>query len=147
MRILSSSDPAVAAMARQELKDIVRRSTQSNPSPDLLSTYLSSSPDRRTEHFITPIPVCGRVSARLVVVFVTLPLLRIDLTSPSKTGASSTVPGSMWFLSMPTSVASPTPTLRVAIVCCPRRYRMSSATVAHIWFRFAIGTMRLFLAC
>ena len=40
VRILSSSDPAVAAMARQELKYIVRRSTQSNPTPDLLSTYL-----------------------------------------------------------------------------------------------------------
>ena len=50
VRILSSSDPAVAAMARQELKYIVCRSTQSNPTPDLLSTYLSSLPDRRTDH-------------------------------------------------------------------------------------------------
>ena len=49
VRILSSSDPAVATMARQELKYIVRRSTQSNPTPDLLSTYLSSLPDRRTD--------------------------------------------------------------------------------------------------
>ena len=37
-------------MARQELKYIVRRSTQSNPTPDLLSTYLSSLPDRRADH-------------------------------------------------------------------------------------------------
>ena len=48
VRILSSSDPAVAAMARHELKYIVRRSTQSEPTPELLSTYLSSTPDRRT---------------------------------------------------------------------------------------------------
>lgn len=49
VRILSSSDPAVAAMARSELKYIVRRSTQSEPTPELLSIYLSSKPDRRTE--------------------------------------------------------------------------------------------------
>ena len=48
VRILSSSDPAVAAMARYELKYIVRRSTQSEPTPELLSVYLSSTPDRRT---------------------------------------------------------------------------------------------------
>ena len=34
-------------MARHELKYIVRRSTQSEPTPELLSTYLSSTPDRR----------------------------------------------------------------------------------------------------
>mgnify|MGYP002804673550 CR=1 FL=1 len=33
VRMLSSSDEAVVAMARQELRYIVRRSTQSNPSP------------------------------------------------------------------------------------------------------------------
>ena len=49
MRILASDDSAVAAMARQELKYIVRRSTQSNATPELLSTYLSSTPDPRTE--------------------------------------------------------------------------------------------------
>ena len=49
VRILSSSDPAVATIARNELKYIVRRSTQSEPTPELLSTYLSSLPDRRTE--------------------------------------------------------------------------------------------------
>jgi hypothetical protein len=48
VRILSSSDPAVVAMARHELKYIVRRSTQCNPTPELLSTYLSSIPDPRT---------------------------------------------------------------------------------------------------
>ena len=47
VRILSSSDPAVAAIARYELKYIVRRSTQSEPTPELLSTYLSSTPNRR----------------------------------------------------------------------------------------------------
>ena len=49
VRILSSSDPAVAAMARHELKYIVRRSTQSEPTPELLSVYLSSTADRRTK--------------------------------------------------------------------------------------------------
>ena len=49
VRILSSSDPAVAAMARQELKYIVRCSTQNNPSAELISTYLSSTADSRTE--------------------------------------------------------------------------------------------------
>ena len=48
--ILSSADPAVVAMARQELKYIVRRSSQSNPTPELISVYLSSTPDPRTEH-------------------------------------------------------------------------------------------------
>ena len=43
VRILSSSDPAIAAMARRELKYIVRRSTQSGPTPELLSIYLSST--------------------------------------------------------------------------------------------------------
>ena len=47
VRILSSSDPVVAGMARHELKYVVRRSTQSEPTPELLSTYLSSTPDRR----------------------------------------------------------------------------------------------------
>ena len=49
VRILASQDPAVAAMARHELKYIVRRSTQSEPTPELLSTYLSSTPDQRTQ--------------------------------------------------------------------------------------------------
>ena len=40
----------VVGMARQELKYIVRRSTQSNPTPELISVYLSSTPDPRTEH-------------------------------------------------------------------------------------------------
>ena len=49
VRILASQDPAVAAMARQELKYVVRRSTQSEPTPELLATYLSSTPDQRTQ--------------------------------------------------------------------------------------------------
>ena len=49
VRILSSSDPAVAAMARHELKYIVRRSTQSEPTPELLSIYLSCTADRRKD--------------------------------------------------------------------------------------------------
>ena len=49
VRILASQDPAVAAMARHELKYIVRRSTQSEPTPELLCTYLSSMPDDRTK--------------------------------------------------------------------------------------------------
>ena len=36
-------------MARQELRYIVRRSTQNHPSPELIATYLSSCPDKRTE--------------------------------------------------------------------------------------------------
>ena len=50
VRMLSSSDEAVVAMARQELRYIVRRSTLSNPSPELIATYLSSTPDPRTSH-------------------------------------------------------------------------------------------------
>ena len=50
VRILSSQDPAVSTMARHELRYIVRRSTQSEPTPELISIYLSSLPDRRTEH-------------------------------------------------------------------------------------------------
>ena len=50
VRILSSQDPAVSAMARHELRYIVQRSTQSVPTPELISTYLSSLPDRHTEH-------------------------------------------------------------------------------------------------
>lgn len=50
VRMLSSSDLSVSSMAREELKFIVRRSTQSNPTPELISNYLSSIPDPRTEH-------------------------------------------------------------------------------------------------
>ena len=44
VRFLSTSDPVVAAIPRQELRYIVRRSTQFNPTPELLSVYLSSLP-------------------------------------------------------------------------------------------------------
>ena len=47
VRILASQDPAVAAMARHELKYVVRRSTQSEPTPELLSTQ-SRSPSLRS---------------------------------------------------------------------------------------------------
>lgn len=49
VRILSSSDPNITTMVRKELKFIVRRSTQNNPTPELISKYLSSTPDSRTE--------------------------------------------------------------------------------------------------
>ena len=49
VRILAFDDPAVAAMASHEFKYIVRRSVQTNLTPESLSTYFSSSPDTRTE--------------------------------------------------------------------------------------------------
>ena len=64
VRILSSLDPAVSAMARHELRYIIRRSTQSEPTPELISTYLSSTPDRRTEHlYYTYASLWSRVRA------------------------------------------------------------------------------------
>ena len=49
LRMLSSSDPNITAMAKHELKYIVRRSTQLNPTADLISVYLSSTKDPRTD--------------------------------------------------------------------------------------------------
>ena len=49
VHILSSSDPAIATIARNQLKYIVHRSMQSEPTPELQSIYLSSTPDRRTD--------------------------------------------------------------------------------------------------
>ncbi len=45
IRILSSADPATSAIARADLHAVVRRSTSSNPSPNLISKYLSGSTD------------------------------------------------------------------------------------------------------
>ena len=50
VRMLSSTDPNVKGMAKQELQYIVRRSTQQQPTADLISTYLSGIKDRRTDH-------------------------------------------------------------------------------------------------
>lgn len=50
IRILSSPDEAVAKIAKVELKYIVRNMTQSNPTADLISKYLSSTPDSRLDH-------------------------------------------------------------------------------------------------
>lgn len=49
LRMLSSSDPNVVAMAKHKLKYIVQQSTQLNPTADLISVYLSSTKDPRTE--------------------------------------------------------------------------------------------------
>ena len=43
VRILSSSDPTTASIARADLHAVVRRATSSNPSPNLISKFLSGS--------------------------------------------------------------------------------------------------------
>ena len=50
MKMLSSTDPAVAAVAKRELRQTVRFTTQSDPTPALISNFLSNAPDRRLEN-------------------------------------------------------------------------------------------------
>ena len=50
LKILSSADPTTRAIARAELRAVVRRSTKSNPTNNLLSTYLSGSTDKPLDH-------------------------------------------------------------------------------------------------
>ena len=45
--MLSSNDPVVSQIARAELLQTVRHASQSNPTPALVSNYLSSHPDDR----------------------------------------------------------------------------------------------------
>ena len=50
IRILSASDPTVASVARAELMAVVRRTTRSNPSPNLVCRYLSDDSDNSFTH-------------------------------------------------------------------------------------------------
>ena len=50
LKILSSPDPVVAAIARAELHQTVRHAAKSLPTPALVSNYLSALPDDRLEH-------------------------------------------------------------------------------------------------
>ena len=47
IKMLSSDDPVVSQIARAELLQTVRYASQSNPTPALVSNYLSSQPDDR----------------------------------------------------------------------------------------------------
>ncbi|XP_028416354.1 uncharacterized protein LOC114540350 [Dendronephthya gigantea] len=49
VKILASSDPVVAGIARNELAQTVRFASQCEPTPELMSKYLSNSPDRRLD--------------------------------------------------------------------------------------------------
>ena len=50
LKILSSADPTTRAIARAELRAVVRRSTKSNPTSNVLSTHLSGSTDKPLDH-------------------------------------------------------------------------------------------------
>ena len=50
LKMLSSSDPLVAGIARHELHQTVRHAAKADPTPALVSNYLSASPDRRLEN-------------------------------------------------------------------------------------------------
>ena len=50
LRILSSPDDAISKIAKAELKTFVRRTTQSAPTAELISKYLSASQDPRLDH-------------------------------------------------------------------------------------------------
>lgn len=50
IRVLSSSDPTVVSIAREELKHVVRRSAQTEPTAELITKYLSASDDPRLKH-------------------------------------------------------------------------------------------------
>lgn len=47
LKMLSSPDPTVACIARAELEDTVRFASKSNPTPSLISSYMSSEADDR----------------------------------------------------------------------------------------------------
>ena len=49
IKMLSSSDPTVAAIAKRELRQTVRFAAQSDPTPSLVSNYLSNASDQRLE--------------------------------------------------------------------------------------------------
>ena len=49
VKMLASSDPAVAAIAKRELRQTVRFAAQSEPTPSLISNFLSNAQDRRLE--------------------------------------------------------------------------------------------------
>ena len=49
LKMLSSTDPAVAAVAKRALKQTVRFATQSDPTPALISNFLPNAPDRCLE--------------------------------------------------------------------------------------------------
>ena len=47
--MLSSSDPTVSTVAKRELRETVRFTAQADPTPSLVSCFLSNTPDRRLE--------------------------------------------------------------------------------------------------
>jgi hypothetical protein len=49
IKMLASQDPTVSAIAKSELRQTVRFAAQSNPTPSLISNFLSNAPDRRLE--------------------------------------------------------------------------------------------------
>ena len=48
-KMLSSSDPVVTAIAKRELRQTVRFAAQAEPTPALISSFLSNTPDRRLD--------------------------------------------------------------------------------------------------
>ena len=50
VKMLASSDPAVAAVAKRELRQTVRFAAQSEPTPSLVSSFLSNVQDRRLKN-------------------------------------------------------------------------------------------------
>ncbi|CAB4023934.1 Hypothetical predicted protein [Paramuricea clavata] len=49
VKMLASSDPTIATMAKSELRQTVRFAAQSHPTPSLISNFLSNAPDRRLD--------------------------------------------------------------------------------------------------
>ena len=49
IKMLSSSDPTVSTVAKRELRETVRFAAQADPTPSLVSCFLSNTPDRRLE--------------------------------------------------------------------------------------------------
>jgi hypothetical protein len=49
IKMLASSDPTISTVAKSELRQTVRFAAQSDPTPSLISNFLSNAPDRRLE--------------------------------------------------------------------------------------------------
>ena len=76
LKILSSPDPVVAAIARAELHQTVRHAAKSLPTPALVSNYLSALPDDRLEHItyrIQSLWTRARKAARRMKIQFTVP--------------------------------------------------------------------------
>ena len=64
IKMLSSTDPTVSTVAKRELRQTVRFTAQADPTPSLVSCFLSNTPDRRLETIKTIILSCYKICKR-----------------------------------------------------------------------------------